>query len=198
MPSLVISSCTSRCPPNAPFSSIPQRLELSFDGTVGDQPHQSTEAHTDEVSLSRPLRAHTLIKCSLIRIQWYCRFAGKGSEGLKGKPSIDRKEKKCQIKVSFLSESDCIASPSPPHSPIIKLMLAFLQSTWAGDFILLAPGCEETDNNTSGRSAGPSAWAGERSGCVCVCARKSVKGNKWEGIYVPWWSLRVCEVTLSW
>lgn len=85
MPSLVISPCTSHYPPNAPFSSIPQRLELSFDGTVGDRLYQGTEAHTDEVRLSRPPWAHTLIKCSLIRIQWYCKFAGKGGWGAQRK-----------------------------------------------------------------------------------------------------------------
>lgn len=56
----------------------------------GDQPHRSTRAHTDEASLSRPQCAHALIKCSLIRIHWYCRSASEGREVLEGKPSIDR------------------------------------------------------------------------------------------------------------
>lgn len=36
-------------------------------------------------------------------------------------------------------------------------------------------GCEETDNNTGGRSLGPNAWAGKMSMCVCVCVRVSVR-----------------------
>lgn len=55
-------------PPPPTFPATPQRLELSFDGTAGDEPHRSTGAHTDEAGLSRPQEARTLIKWCLIRI----------------------------------------------------------------------------------------------------------------------------------
>lgn len=61
-------------PPFSPSSSTPERLELFLDSTARDQPHRSARDDTDEAGLSRPQWAHTLIKCSLIRIHQYCRF----------------------------------------------------------------------------------------------------------------------------
>lgn len=56
----------------------------------------------------------------------------------------------------------------------MKPALAFRQCTWAAGFILPVLGCEETNNNAGGRSAGPNAWAGERSISVRVHVRVSV------------------------